>query len=196
MKQKIVLASSNQGKIREINDILSAQSMIVLPQSDFYPEEPKEDAITFIENAIAKARYASDKTGLPAIADDSGLEVDILQGAPGVYSARYAGENKNHVANIHKLLAALEGIPFQRRRANFRCVMVYLRHAKDPAPLIAEGVWQGFITTNIQGTGGFGYDPIFYVSDYSCTAAELPSHVKNTISHRAKALQHLLSLLR
>ena len=192
MSQQIVLASGNKGKIAEIQAILSQQAIEVLPQSRFDVPEADETGSTFIENAIIKARHAAKISGLPAIADDSGLEVDALNGKPGVYSARYAGLPSDDRKNTLKLLQALENTPAEKRSARFHCVMVFMAHADDPSPLIAHGVWEGCIADQASGKNGFGYDPIFYVSDYQCMSAELDSSVKNNISHRAQALNQLL----
>lgn len=196
ISSRIVLASHNAGKIQEIRSLLSDLSLEVISQAEFAIGDIPETAPTFIENALLKARYVTEKTGLPAIADDSGLEVDALNGAPGIYTARYAGEPSNAVNNIEKLLQEMQGIT--NRRARFRSVCVLLRHAQDPAPVIAEGIWEGEILTAPRGQQGFGYDPVFYVPEYQCAAAELAFEVKNQCSHRAKALtllkQKVLSL--
>ena len=190
---KIVLASSNQGKIKEINDMLQRHNVVVVPQSDYQVPDVDETGLTFIENAILKARHACAHTGLPAIADDSGLEIDYLNGAPGIYSARYAGEHGNNQANNQKVLAQLLDVPVKSRAARFRCVMVLLLHEKDPSPVICEGIWDGQIAFEVSGTRGFGYDPIFYVPTESCTAAELKPEVKHTLSHRGQAMKKLLT---
>lgn len=195
MKTKVILASNNQGKIKEINTLLAVTSLKVVAQSVYAIWDVEETGLTFVENAILKARHACLHSGLAAIADDSGLEVDYLQGEPGIYSARYAGNDKNDKANIEKLLYKLEGVPEENRTARFRCVIVYMRHAYDPAPIICQGIWEGRIAFEAKGENGFGYDPIFYVPDQQCHAAELVSDVKNSISHRAKALQQLLALI-
>lgn len=191
---RIVLASGNQGKIREIQAILDG--IQVLPQSHFGVQEPEETGSTFIENAIIKARNAARYSNLPAIADDSGLVVDALQGAPGVISARYAGTGASDQDNWQKLLQALEGVPEDQRTARFICVMVYLRHAEDPLPIIAQGVWEGSILTQALGVNGFGYDPVFWLKDLACSSAQLDPAQKNTLSHRAKALRELQAQLR
>jgi len=193
MKQKIVLASNNPGKIREIQALLAGRGIEILPQSKFVDFEAAETGLTFIENAILKARHAAHWSGLSAIADDSGLEVDALDGAPGVLSARYAGAGASDRANNDRLLRELAGIPDVQRTARFRCVMVYLRHARDPSPLIGQGVWEGRILQAPRGAGGFGYDPLFYVPEADCAAAELPPQEKNRRSHRSKALRELLA---
>lgn len=191
--QKLVIASGNQGKLREIQALLAPLSIEVIPQSAFNVPEAEEPFVTFIENALAKARHASRHTGLPTLADDSGICVDALQGAPGVYSARYAGEPKSDERNNQKLLQSLEGL--QDRHAHYYCVMVLVRHADDPQPLIAEGMWQGEILTAPRGNGGFGYDPLFLDAKTSQTAAELPAEIKNRISHRGHALSKLVQQL-
>ncbi len=165
-----------------------------MPQSDFGVPDADETGLTFVENAILKARNAAAHTGLAAIADDSGLEVDHLNGAPGIYSARYAGGGGS-AANNAKLLEALSGVDEARRSARFQCVLVYLRHADDPTPIICQGTWEGRILPTLQGDDGFGYDPLFYVPDEGCSAAELPAERKNTLSHRGQALQCLLAAL-
>ena len=191
----IVLASGNAGKIREIQAIL--QNDKILPQSQFNVIEPEETGSTFVENAIIKARNAAQHCQLPAIADDSGLVVDALQGAPGVISARYAGVCASDQANLEKLLREMQGVPVEQRGARFICVMVYLRHAADPTPIIAQGVWQGRIMQGPAGENGFGYDPIFWVDDYQCASAQLSPEIKNQLSHRGQALrilaEHLLA---
>ena len=192
---RIVLASGNTGKIREIQALLLPRNIRVLPQSAFAITEAAETAPTFVENALIKARNASKYSGLPALADDSGLEVDALNGAPGIYSARYAGSEAGTQANNLKLLEALEGFEGDNRRARFRCVLVYLRHPYDPSPIIAQGVWEGVIAKTLQGESGFGYDPLFYLPDLGKTAAELSPEEKNQLSHRGKALRQLLETL-
>lgn len=187
---RVVLASGNAGKLREFGQMLAGSGVELVAQSELAVEPQPETAPTFVENALAKARNVALATGLPAIADDSGLEVDALDGAPGVHSARYAGAAGDDEANVHKLLAALENVPPQRRTARFRAVLVYLRHAGDPAPLIAQGVWQGRIAAAPRGEGGFGYDPVFELPD-GRTAAELSPDEKNRLSHRAQALAEL-----
>lgn len=190
----IVLASGNAGKIREIQAIL--QNDKILPQSQFNVVEPEETGSTFVENAIIKARNAALHCQLPAIADDSGLVVDALQGAPGVISARYAGIGASDQANLEKVLHQMQGIPDEQRGARFICVLVYLRYADDPTPIIAQGVWEGRIMQAPVGENGFGYDPIFWLDDYQCTSAQLSPELKNQLSHRGQALrilaEHLL----
>ncbi|MDF1654146.1 MAG: RdgB/HAM1 family non-canonical purine NTP pyrophosphatase [Coxiellaceae bacterium] len=192
---QIVLASNNSGKLKEIQAIMAPLDVELKLQREFDVDDADETGLTFIENAILKARHACQQTGLAALADDSGLCVSALQGAPGIYSARYAGEHGNHRANIEKLLSDLQDAPSEKRQAHFICCLALLRHADDPDPLIATGKWHGEILTSPQGDGGFGYDPIFFVPDHQCSAAELDSTIKNTISHRALALQQLMTLL-
>jgi XTP/dITP diphosphohydrolase len=201
MMQKIVLASSNVGKLKELQSLLAALPVDILAQSGFGVDDADETGLTFIENAIIKARHASAITGLPAIADDSGLAVDALGGAPGIYSARYAelpvdikGLARDE-ANNTKLLAALRDTPDAQRGAQFHCVLVFLRHAADPTPLVCHGQWHGSILHAAAGAGGFGYDPLFLVPDHRCSSAELSANEKNRISHRAQASQQLLAAL-
>jgi XTP/dITP diphosphohydrolase len=195
MTRKIVLASDNAGKIREIQALLSGLDVEILPQSRFVQAGAEETGLSFVENAILKARHAARASGLPAIADDSGLEVDALGGAPGVFSARYAGPGADDAANNAKLLRELEGVEDAARTARFRCVVAYLRHAEDPSPLIAEGVWEGRIMRELRGGGGFGYDPLFFVPEEGRASAELAPEHKNCLSHRGKALRALAARL-
>ncbi|MFP4611163.1 MAG: RdgB/HAM1 family non-canonical purine NTP pyrophosphatase, partial [Thiohalophilus sp.] len=176
--QRIVLASNNPGKVREIDQMLAGLDLQVLPQSEFNAGDVEETGLTFVENAILKARNAAQHANLPAIADDSGLEVDALNGAPGIYSARYAGINASDEQNLQKLLTDLADVPDAERSARFQCLLVYLRHASDPTPLICQGTWEGLITREPQGDNGFGYDPVFYVPDQHCTSAQLPAETK------------------
>jgi len=192
---KIVLASSNAGKIKELHDMLSALDMQVVPQQELNIEDIEETGLCFVENAILKARNAALMSGMPAIADDSGLEVDLLNGAPGIYSARFAGEGASDASNNQKLLELLGDAPLQQRSARYQCVIVYMRHANDPTPIICQGSWEGHIALEAQGDGGFGYDPLFYVQDLKCHAAEIDKQEKNRISHRGKAIQDLLAKL-
>ncbi|NOV31899.1 RdgB/HAM1 family non-canonical purine NTP pyrophosphatase [Methylomonas sp. ZR1] len=185
----IVLASGNAGKIREIQAIL--QNDQILPQSQFKVVEPDETGATFIENAIIKARNAALHCNLPAIADDSGLAVDALGGSPGVISARYAGIGASDQANLDKLIEEMRDVPDAERSARFICVMVYLRHALDPTPIIAQGVWEGRILRQAVGENGFGYDPVFWVEQYQCSSAQLAPELKNALSHRGQALRAL-----
>ena len=193
---KIVLATGNQGKVREMADVLSDFGFNVVAQSEFNVSDVAETGTTFIENAIIKARHAAKETGLPAIADDSGLEVDALNGAPGVYSARYSGEGATDQKNIDKMLTAMEGIPAEKRTARFHCVLVLMKHENDPTPLICHGSWEGHITTEQQGENGFGYDPIFWVSEDNCSSAELEPARKKQLSHRGQALKKLFAALK
>ena len=194
MSQQIVLATGNQGKVKELAEMLNELNIEVLPQSQFDVPDVPETGTTFIENAIIKARHAAKITGLPAIADDSGLEVDALNGAPGVYSARFAGENANDQDNIDKLLVEMQGKT--ARSARFWCVLVYMRHANDPTPLVCQASWEGTITEDQQGREGFGYDPVFYVASEGCTSAQLTKEQKNALSHRGQALQQLVAKLK
>jgi len=191
--KEIILASSNQGKVREINQLLAGLDLHVQPQTDFGVPDIEETGLTFVENAILKARNAAQHTGLPAIADDSGIEVDALNGAPGIYSARYAGIGASDQANLEKLLTELGDLPEEKRTARFQCLMVYMRHANDPTPLICQGSWEGRILFKPQGENGFGYDPVFYVPSHDCSSAELPADIKNSLSHRGQALRNLLA---
>lgn len=193
--ETIVLASNNAGKVREINQLLEGARIRVVPQGDFGVPEAEETGLTFVENAILKARNAAQCSGLPAIADDSGIEVDALHGAPGIHSARYAGAGASDADNLVKLLHALESVPEPERGARFQCVLVYLRHAADPTPLICQGTWEGRILDAPRGENGFGYDPIFYVPTQGCSSAELDPAVKNGLSHRGQALRRLRQLL-
>ncbi len=193
---KIVLASGNAGKVREINKLFASCGIEVLPQSDFNVPDVPETGTTFVENAIIKARHAAKKTGLPAISDDSGIEVDALNARPGVYSARYAGENASDLDNNNKMLAELEGIAEAERTARYWCVLVFMRHENDPVPIITQASWEGRILEAPRGDGGFGYDPIFYVPTHNCSGGELPLDEKNRISHRALALQAMLEAFR
>ena len=193
--QKIILASSNQGKLREIQQVLAHLGLQLLPQSEFNVSDAEETGLTFVENALIKARHASAISGLPALADDSGLEVDALQGRPGIYSSRYAGDMATDSDNVQKLLTDLEGIPSPERSARFQCVLVYLRHPEDPTPVIAQGSWEGFILEEARGQNGFGYDPIFYIPEHQRAAAELDTQTKNQHSHRARALKQLVDML-
>ena len=192
--KRIVLASNNPGKLREIQ-ALAAGKLELLLQSDFAVPEVEETGLSFVENAIFKARHAARHTGLPALADDSGLEVDALHGAPGIRSARYAHAGANDAENLQKLLQDLADVPEHQRRARFQCVVVYMKHAEDATPIICQGTWEGRILTAPRGEHGFGYDPVFYVPTHHCSSAELPPAVKNTLSHRGKALRQLFAAL-
>ncbi|GAB3417562.1 nucleoside-triphosphate diphosphatase [bacteria symbiont BFo1 of Frankliniella occidentalis] len=194
--QKVVLATGNPGKVRELADLLAAFGLDIVAQTELGVESAEETGLTFIENAILKARHAAAVTGLPAIADDSGLAVDALGGAPGIYSARYAGLDASDQQNLDKLLVTLDPVPDGQRQAQFHCVLVYLRHAEDPTPLVFHGSWEGEITRAEAGQGGFGYDPIFYVPELGKTAAELTKDEKRAVSHRGKALSLLLDAMK
>lgn len=191
-----VLASNNPGKLREMSEILSELRMEVISQSAFKVPEVAETGLSFVENALIKARNAARHTGLAAIADDSGLEVDALDGQPGIHSARYAGPNATDQENLEKLLENLKKVPEKPPSARYQCVIVYMRHWQDPTPYICQGTWEGQIISTPQGSGGFGYDPIFYLPEHHCTAAELSPEEKNRLSHRGKALRVLLDALR
>jgi XTP/dITP diphosphohydrolase len=192
---QVVLASSNAGKLREFSELLGASGLSLARQSDFGIEPPPETGQTFLENALIKARNAARLTGLPAIADDSGIEVDALGGAPGVYSARYAGEGASDAANLDKLLHALEAIPEARRTARYRCIVVFVESADDPRPLVGDGTWEGRIIGERRGTGGFGYDPSFVPRGETRTAAEMTAGEKHAQSHRGQALRAFLAQL-
>lgn len=196
MKQKWVLATGNQGKVKEMSELLNSFAIEVLPQSQFNVPDVPETGTTFVENAIIKARHAAKLTGLPAIADDSGLEVDFLNGQPGIYSSRFAGENATDQDNIDKLLNKLEGVALAQRKARFQCVLVYMRHELDPTPIICQGTWEGEITNRQEGENGFGYDPIFWVDSEQSTSAKLSKKRKGELSHRGKALTQLVKLLK
>jgi XTP/dITP diphosphohydrolase len=193
---KIVLASGNAGKVREINRLFSGNNIEVVPQSELNVLEVPETGTTFVENAIIKARHASEQTGLPAISDDSGIEVDALDARPGVYSARYAGENASDTDNNNKMLEELTGVPETKRTARYWCLLVFMRSHTDPVPIITQGSWEGRILEAPRGEAGFGYDPLFYVPTHQCSGGELSLEVKNTISHRAIALQTMLEEFR
>lgn len=194
-QNKVVLASGNPGKLHEFNRMLTDVHFDIIPQSEFDVPDAIEDGLTFVENSIIKARHASKLTGLPALADDSGIEVDALMGQPGIYSARYAGEHGDDEANNDKLLEELANIPESKRTARFRCCIVYMRHAEDPSPLIADTSWEGRILFERSGPNGFGYDPLFYVPTHQCSSADLDPDVKNGISHRGIALKSMLEQL-
>ncbi len=191
--ERIVLASNNPGKVREINQLLAERQIHILPQSEFGVPDIEETGLSFVENAILKARNAAAHSGLPAIADDSGIEVDALHGAPGIYSARFAGAGASDQENLDKLLEELTAVPDDERTARFQCLLVYMRHGADPTPLICQGTWEGRILHAPRGENGFGYDPVFFVPGEGCSAAELPPEIKNRLSHRGQALQKLLS---
>jgi XTP/dITP diphosphohydrolase len=187
----IVLASGNPGKLREFAQILADFHLEVVPQSQFQVPDAEETGLTFVENALIKARNAAQSTGLPAISDDSGIEVDALNGAPGIYSARFAGIGASDDDNNRLLLDKLKGVPEEQRTARYHCVIVYMRFATDPMPLICQGTWEGRILHEGRGEHGFGYDPFFYVPTHDCSSAELPPDVKNQLSHRGQALRAL-----
>jgi len=191
----LVLASNNAKKVRELQQILAPLNWDIKTQQDYQLESVEETGLTFVENAIFKARHAALNTGLPALADDSGLEVDALNGRPGIYSSRYAGEDATDDDNNRKLLEELADVPETERTARFHAVLVFMRHAQDPCPLIAHGIWEGRILFEAEGENGFGYDPLFYALDQQCSSAALPAEMKNKVSHRAKALQQLKQLL-
>ena len=192
MSTRVVLATGNAGKLKEMREIFAGADLDIVAQSEFNTPEAIEDGLSFVENAIKKARNASAFTGLPAIADDSGIEVDALNGEPGIHSARYAGDDES---NIERLLREMADIPDGQRTARFQCVIVYMRHAHDPVPLIARGEWEGSILRHPRGEGGFGYDPVFYVPEHGYSAAELSADEKNSISHRGKALRQMFERL-
>ena len=187
----LVLASGNAGKLAEFSAMLAHLPYQIVPQKELGVEDVPETGLTFVENALIKARHACAVTGLPALADDSGLIVDALGGAPGLYSARYAGQPTNDAANNAKLLDAMKDVPDDQRRARFYAVIVLLRHPEDPQPLIAEGAWEGRIIRELRGNGGFGYNPLFLDPDHGLTAAEMDTALKNRLSHRARALEVL-----
>ncbi|OOF54360.1 non-canonical purine NTP pyrophosphatase, RdgB/HAM1 family [Rodentibacter genomosp. 2] len=195
MMQKIVLATGNPGKVKEMADVLATFGFDVIAQTDLSIESPEETGLTFVENALLKARYAAEKSGLPAIADDSGLVVNALNGAPGLYSARYAGEEGNDAKNRQKLLAELANVPKEKRQAKFVSCIVFLQHPTDPSPIIAEGECHGVIGFEEKGENGFGYDSLFFSPEQGCTFAELDTVEKKKISHRARALQVLKAKL-
>lgn len=193
--QKLVLASGNRGKLKEFADLLNNRGFSVHAQSEFGLDAVEETGLTFVENALLKARHVCSQTGLPALADDSGIEVDALKGQPGIYSARFAGPNASDADNNRKLLNELAEIPDDRRTARYHCILVLMRHAEDPTPLICQGTWEGRILPAPVGDGGFGYDPLFFVPSHQCSAAQLAKEEKNRISHRAIALERLLQSL-
>ncbi len=196
MTDKIVIASNNKGKIAELTDLLAPLGMTPVAQGELGVGEADEPAVTFVENAILKARHASRLTGLPALADDSGLAVDCLNGQPGVRSARYAGDNSSDQDNVDALLAAMASVPEGQRGAQFHCVLVFLQHADDPTPVVCHGRWPGAILSAPAGDGGFGYDPVFWVAEHQCSAAELSRAEKSRISHRGRALAQLTQQLK
>jgi len=191
----LVLASANAGKITELQQMLGGLGVKIIPQTDLDIPDIEETGLTFVENAILKARNAAALSNLPAIADDSGLEVDFLQGAPGIYSARFAGKGAGDKANKEKLLQLMADVPADQRSARYQTVIVYMRHGNDPTPIICQGTWEGMIAAESRGDQGFGYDPIFYVTETNCHAAELDKVTKNRLSHRGKAIANLLQQL-
>jgi XTP/dITP diphosphohydrolase len=195
-RYQLVLASGNKGKLLELQSILKPLAMDIVTQTELGIDSVPETGLTLVENAIIKARHAAEQSGLPALADDSGIAVDALNGQPGIYSARYAGEQASDSDNVEKLLTALKDVAPDKRQAQFHCVIVYMRHAQDPTPLICHGSWQGQILSSKQGDNGFGYDPVFYLKEQDCSAAELDRDTKNRLSHRGKALRQLLDSLR
>ncbi|WP_151702291.1 RdgB/HAM1 family non-canonical purine NTP pyrophosphatase [Nitrincola alkalilacustris] len=193
---KLVLASSNAGKLKEFSALLAQLDLEVVPQSNFQVEDAEETGLSFVENAIIKARHACRETGLPALADDSGLEVDALQGAPGIYSARFAGQGAGVTKNNQKLLESLVNVPDAERTGRYQCVLVFMRHAEDPVPLICQSFWEGVILREARGEGGFGYDPLFFIPELGMSVAELTPDVKHQHSHRGKAAAELLHALK
>lgn len=191
----IVIASGNAGKLKEFASLLEGADIRVLSQAELGIDGAEETGLTFIENAILKARHAAAESGKAALADDSGLAVDALQGAPGIYSARYSGPGATDQSNVVALLEALKHVPKEQRQAQFHCVLVFVRHALDPTPLVCHGVWEGLIAQQPSGNGGFGYDPVFWIPELDCTAADLTREQKSEISHRGKALRQLRELL-
>jgi XTP/dITP diphosphohydrolase len=194
-RRTLVLASGNRGKLRELAAMLQPLGWAVRPQAEFGVDDAIEDGLSFVENALIKARHAAGATGLPALGDDSGLVVDALDGRPGIYSARYAGTDADDLANNDKLLDTLHGITEAERGAHFYCAMALMRHADDPAPLLGTGTWRGRILDAPAGAGGFGYDPLFWVPGEGCSSAQLPAERKNRLSHRGQALAALLRQL-
>jgi len=195
MTQRIVLATGNQGKVVELDRMLADLDIEVVSQAELDVPEIEETGLSFVENALLKARNAAKHTGLPAIADDSGIEVDYLNGAPGIYSARFAGPGASDADNNAKLIEQLAGVPDDRRSARFQCLLAYMRHETDPVPLICQGSWEGRILHAPQGKNGFGYDPLFYVAEQGCTSAQLAPELKNRLSHRGQALRKLVAAL-
>jgi XTP/dITP diphosphohydrolase len=195
LTSKIVLASANAGKIKELQQMLDSLGIEVIPQSALDVPDIEETGLSFVENSLLKARNATALTNLPAIADDSGLEVDYLRGAPGIYSARFSGEHATDASNREKLLQLMADVPPDQRTARYQTIIVYMRHANDPTPIICQGTWEGTIATDEKGDGGFGYDSIFQVTETDCRAAELDKDSKNRLSHRGKAMGSLLTKL-
>ena len=195
LPSKIILASNNAGKLREFKNLFSAININIVPQSEFNVEDAIEDGLSFVENAIIKARHAAKITKHAAIADDSGIEIDALNGEPGIYSARFSGEHGDDKGHNQLVLKKMAGIAHRQRTARFQCVLAYMRHENDPTPLVCQASWEGFILEDERGENGFGYDPLFYVPEHDCSSAQLPKELKNKISHRGKALQFLLAAL-
>lgn len=194
-RRQLVLATSNQGKLEEIKALLSGINLEILPQSEFAVPDAEETGLSFVENAIIKARHAAECTGLSAIADDSGIVVNALGGRPGIYSARFAGKNATDKENLQKLIEEIKPLAEHERVASFVCIMVYLAHQDDPIPVITQGIWDGILVTEPRGKNGFGYDPVFFLESHNCTSAELPPEIKNQLSHRGKAIRKLLKKL-
>lgn len=192
---KMILASSNAGKLKEFKQLFASKNVQVLPQAHFKIDDAEETGLTFIENAIIKARHAAKCSGLPAIADDSGIEVDALRGKPGIYSARFSGPNATDASNNEKLLQLLKNTPDENRTARFHCVLALMRHSEDPTPIIAHGIWEGKILHEPQGENGFGYDPLFFATKQRQVSATLPADIKNQVSHRAQAMAKLSQIL-
>ena len=192
----LVLASANKGKIKELQDMLVGLGINIIPQQQLGIEDAEETGLTFVENAILKARHAAEISGLPAIADDSGLEVDYLKGAPGIYSARYSGAGATDQSNLDKLMLEMRDAPADKRSARYQTVIAVMAHGSDPTPILCQGTWEGEIAFEEKGSEGFGYDPVFKPVDADCHAAELEKSVKNTISHRGKAINELLKKLK
>lgn len=193
--KEIIFASNNAGKLWELREFFTDKNISIIAQSEYNVPEVAETGTTFVENAIIKARHAARYANAPVLADDSGIAVDALHGRPGVYSARYAGEKATSSANVAKLLYEMQNVPEGKRQARFYCALVLMRHAEDAAPLIAQGVWHGTILHQAQGSGGFGYDPVFYVPDHDCSAAEIDAAEKNRISHRGQALNKIVDMI-
>ncbi len=192
---RVVLATNNPGKLKELQELLAPLAIEVLPQAAFTRDSIEETGLSFVENAILKARHAAKHAGLPAIADDSGLEVDALQGAPGIFSARFAGERASDLDNLNKLVEAVRDVPLAQRTARYRCALVFMRSDRDPAPIVCQASWEGRIIDTPRGNGGFGYDPIFELPERALTAAQLSSNEKNQLSHRGVALRQLVGEL-
>jgi XTP/dITP diphosphohydrolase len=195
LPSQIILASNNVGKLCEFKDLFSEININIIPQSQFNVEDAVEDGLSFVENAIIKARHAAKVTKHAAIADDSGVEIDALNGEPGINSARFSGTHGDDQGHNQLVLKKMSGIAYEQRSARFQCVLAYMRHENDPTPLVCQASWEGFILEDARGEDGFGYDPLFYVPEHNCSSAQLPKELKNKISHRAKALRILLAAL-